>query len=275
MNAGQRLYQQLEQPLKDIKELISNSNVVHFDETGVRDSGKTKWIHGASTPNLTCYEVHEKRGGEASAEIDILPGFKGTAVHDHWKPYYTYTDCCHAECNAHNVRYLRDILENYKQEWAGDMISLLIEINRRVGDLKEANYKSMNFKENLMWLSRYHMIIEKGIEEDYQKSPKIFNKKGKEKKSKALQLLFKLQKYDIETLAFMCDFEVPFDNNIAERDLRMPKLRQKISGCFRGKFGAKVFCRIRSYISTAKKNGLSAMEAFHLAIKGKAFVPEG
>lgn len=133
----------------------------------------------------------------------------------------------------------------------------------------------MAFEETLTWLSRYHMIIEKGIEEDCQKSPKIFNKKGKEKKSKALQLLFKLQKYDIETLAFMCDFDVPFDNNLAERDLRMPKLRQKISGCFRGEFGAKVFCRIRSYISTAKKNGLSAMEAISLAIKGQPFVPEG
>jgi len=215
VNVSQLLYKELEQPLKDIKAMLVNSDVVHFDETGIRDRGKLNWMHVASTPTLTCYEAHKNRGGKASGDIGILPNFKGTAVHDHWKPYYNYTDCSHAECNAHNVRYLRDILENYKQEWAGDMISLLIEINRRVETLKEGKYEGMAFEETLTWLGRYHELIEKGIQEDCQKSPKAFNKKGKEKKSKSLQLLFKLQKYDIETLTFMYDFDVPFDNNLA------------------------------------------------------------
>ncbi len=275
VNVSQLLYRQLEQPLNKIKAMLINSDVVHFDETGVRDRGKLNWMHVASTPTLTCYEVHKNRGSKASGDIGILPNFKGTAVHDHWKPYYKYTDCSHAECNAHNVRYLRDILENYKQEWAGDMISLLIEINRRIETLKKEHYEGMAFEETITWLGRYHELIEKGIQEDHQKSPKVFNEKGKEKKSKSLQLLFKLQKYDIETLAFMYDFDVPFDNNLAERDLRMPKLRQKISGCFRGEIGANVFCRIRSYLSTSKKNGLTAMEAITLALKGQAFIPEG
>ena len=111
--------------------------------------------------------------------------------------------------------------------------------------------------------------------EDIQKSPIVLNKRGEPKKSKPLQLLLKLQQYDIETLAFMYDFEVPFSNNLSERDLRMQKLRQKISGCFRGKNGANVFCRIRSYISTAKKNGINAMDAITRAVKGQPFIPEG
>ena len=154
------------------------------------------------------------------------------------------------------------------------MISLLIEIHRRVEDLKLQNINNMPDEEIQKWHNQYHDIIDKGIAEDVQKSPIILNKKGKQKKSKSLQLLLKFQQYDIETLAFMYDFEVPFDNNLAERDLRMQKLRQKISGCFRGKNGANVSCRVRSYISTARKNGIDAMEAILKAVKGQPYIPE-
>ena len=121
----------------------------------------------------------------------------------------------------------------------------------------------------------FHSIIKEGIKEDDERSLKVFSKKtGKLLRTKALNLLLKMQKYDIETLTFMYDFDVPFDNNLAERDLRMQKLRQKISGCFRGKEGANVFCRIRSYISTARKNGQKVMESLVNAFKGKPFLPE-
>ena len=232
-------------------------------------------MHVASTEKLTYYQFHEKRGEKAAKDIGILPNFKGTAVHDHWKPYYRFTDCTHAECNSHNLRYLKDVAENYHQDWANNMASLLIEIHRRVEDLKAQGCCEMDKEEMQIWHGRYHNILGDGIIEDVQKSPIVLNKKGKPKKSKPLQLLLKLQQYDIETLAFMYDFDIPFSNNLAERNLRMQKLRQKISGCFRGKNGADVFCRIRSYISTARKNGIDVMDAIAMAVRGQPFVPRG
>lgn len=274
-NASTALYEQLEETVEEIKQKVIASDVVHFDETGIRSEGKTKWMHVASTETLTYYAAHEKRGEDAAKDIDILPNFKGTAVHDHWKPYYHFIDCTHAECNSHNLRYLKDVVENYHQDWADEMVGLLIETHRRVEDLKAGGACEMPEEEIRLWYKRYHSIIEKGIAEDAVKSPQVLNKKGKVKKSKPLQLLLKLQQYDIETLAFIYDFTIPFDNNLAERDIRMQKLRQKISGCFRGKKGADVFCRIRSYISTARKNGVNAMEAIAMAVKGQPFIPEG
>ena len=275
VNVAHSLYEKLEAPVKEIKQKITDSNVAHFDETGMRSEGKTKWMHVASTETMTYYAVHEKRGEKAANDIGILPSFKGTAVHDHWKPYYKFENCTHSECNSHNLRYLKDMVENYHQDWANEMAGLLIEIHRRVEDSKAGGSNKMPDAEIRTWYERYHNIIERGIAEDTVKSPQVLNKKGKPMKSKPLQLLLKLQQYDIETLAFMYDFDIPFSNNLAERDIRMQKLRQKISGCFRGKNGADVFCRIRSYISTARKNGIDAMEAIARAVKGQPFVPEG
>lgn len=275
VNAAYALNERLEEPVEEIKQKVTDSEVAHFDETGMRSEGKTKWLHVASTEKLTYYAVHEQRGEKAARDIGILPDFKGTAMHDHWKPYYRFNDCTHAECNSHHLRSLKDVVENYHQEWADEMAGLLIEIHRRVEGLKTQGFNQTSEEEIQLWHERYHDILSKGMVEDNQKSPQILNKKGEPKKSKPLQLLLKLQQYDIETLAFMYDFEVPFDNNLAERDIRMQKLRQKISGCFRGKNGADVFCRIRSYISTARKNGIDAMEAIARAVKGQPFIPEG
>lgn len=274
VNAAKRLYQKLEEPVNEIKKQITGSPVVHFDETGMRSESKTRWLHVAATENCTYYEVNNKRGEEAAKDIGILPNFNGAAVHDHWMSYYKFSDCTHAECNAHHIRYLKDIHDNYKQSWAEEMLSMLIKLHRRVEELKAQQINNMLSKEIDEWYNFYHSIIDKGIIEDSQKSPVILNKKGKPKKSKSLQLLLKLQQYDIETLAFMYDFAIPFDNNMAERDLRMQKLRQKISGCFRGKDGANVFCRIRSYISTAKKNKINVMDAITKAIIDKPYIPE-
>ena len=165
-------------------------------------------------------------------------------------------------------------VENYHQEWAGKMAELLVEIHHRVEALKAQGMHQMTQEEITLWHEQYHGIVLDGIAEDSQKSTQILNKKGKPKKSKSLQLLLKLQQYDIETLAFMYDFKVPFDNNLAERDIRMQKLRQKISGSFRGKEGGRVFCRIRSYLSTSKNSGIDAMEAITRAVKGQPFIPE-
>lgn len=274
VNSSQRLYEKLEETENITKEQIRSSDVVHFDETGIKSEDESKWLHVASTEKLTYYAIHEKRGIKAIEEIGILPTFEGVSVHDHWKSYYGFKNCTHAECNAHNLRYLRDIFENYHQKWAKDMSDLLVEIKQRVETLKNTGSIRMESTEIDFWSSKYHEIIEKGICEDDKKSVKKFTKKGKLKKSKALNLLLKLKEYDIETLAFMYDFKIPFDNNLAERDIRMQKLRQKISGRFRGKEGASIFCRIRGYISTARKNGQKAIEALANAFQGNPFIPQ-
>ncbi len=201
VNAATRLYNTLEETEGEINQQVTEADVVGFDETGMRSEGKTQWLHVASTEKLTYYTIHEKRGGKAARDIGILPDFKGTAVHDHLKPYYRFSDCTHAECNAHHLRSLKDIAENYHQDWANDMDGLLIEVYRRVEALKAQGFVEMPEEEMKTWHERYHGIISVGIVEDAQKSPQVLNKKGKPKKSKALQLLHKLQQYDIENLA--------------------------------------------------------------------------
>jgi transposase len=273
VNETKRFSNKIENVVLDIKQKIVDSDVVHFDETGLRSCGKTNWLHVASTETLTHYESHENRGNKATNEIGILPNFKGTAVHDHWKPYYKYSDCTHAECNSHNLRHCKNIIENYKQDWAEKMASLLIKINRKVKELKDQGNLELEQTELNKYYNLYHEIIKNGFIEDDKKSPKTYNKKGELKNSIPRRLLIKFKDYDIETLSFMYDFKIPFDNNLAERDIRMQKLRQKISGCFRGEENPKIFCKIRSYISTARKHGKSAMEAIKMAVRGTPFYP--
>lgn len=270
VNVNNRLHEKLEEAEASIKQQLIESPVVHFDETGVRCSGKTQWLHSASTEQLTHYEVHEKRGAKAANDIGILPEFDGTACHDHWTPYYTFGNCSHSECNAHNLRNLRGAYEDYKHQWAQAMASLLIEIKRRVDTLKAQGQSSMYTQEISKYEALFKDIIAKGKLE--QPVP-VSEQTGKPKKNSAHRLLARLEKYDIETLSFMYDFDIPFDNNLAERDIRMVKLRQKISGCFRGKEGPKVFCRIRSYISTCRKNSQKVMESLVKAVKGEPFIP--
>jgi transposase len=271
VNVNNKLFKNLENVENEIKEQIIASQVVHFDETGVRCSGKTNWLHSASTDKLTHYAVHNKRGTEATKEIDILPEFEGTAVHDHWKPYYTFDKCTHAECNAHNIRNLKDAYENFEQSWAKDMAGLLIEIKEYVKTLILVGNDSMSPEEILIYQMKYKSIISKGKEDN---PIQISAKTGRPAKNAADRLLARLEKYDIETLSFMYDFTIPFDNNLAERDLRMIKLRQKISGCFRGEESPNVFCRIRGYISTCRKNGENVMESLVKAIKGDPYIPK-
>ena len=169
-----------------------------------------------------------KRGAIATNEIGILPEFEGTMVHDHWKPYYTFTNCTHAECNAHNIRILKGIHENFKHIWAMNMASLLIEIKREVDSLKSKGATSMAESDIKAYDERYKNIIAQGKEEDAEKCfVKISNKTGKPVKSDALRLLQKLEEYDVETLSFMYDFNIPFDNNWQSEILRMVKLQTK------------------------------------------------
>ena len=247
-----------------------HSFAAHFDETGMRVEGKRQWMHVASTEYLTHYAYHAKRGSDATDDIGILPQFQGTAVHDFWKSYLNYK-CSHALCNAHHIRELTAIAESTGQQWPQEMIELLIEIKEAVEDRK-TQATELKPEEHVAFEQKYDEILQKG----FLVNPppvKEKGKRGRPKQSKAKNLLDRLQDYRKETLAFMYDFQVPFDNNLAERDLRMVKVKQKISGVFRSDLGAKMYCRIRGYISTARKNSVPVLNAITSALEGNPFVP--
>ena len=259
-------------PVEDmIKDKITASGVVHFDETGLYTEKKRWWLHVAATEDLTYYECHPKRGKAATDDIDILPNFSGIAIHDGWDTYFKYS-CGHGLCNAHHLRELKGIGECYKQKWAPDMASLLVEIKRCVDKRKIVTDK-LEEDEIDGFKDRYDKIIKQGLAKNLpvkkRDGPK---KRGRIKQSKATNLLLRLKKYREETLLFMYDFDVPFENNRAERDIRMMKVQQKISGTFRSADGARTFCRIRGYISTVRKNSLSVIDAIQSAFDGNPFM---
>jgi transposase len=252
-----------------LKSKIIRSDVVNFDETGCRTKGKNYWIHIASTEDATLYKHHENRGHTAMDEIGILPVFKGTAVHDALRAYNKYSECSHALCNAHSGREML-AQQDLDYAWAKELYELMITMNDRVNALKLAGQQQMPETEIKSFEAKYDAIIQKGNEEEQMKNPKIvYADMKRHKNSKAKNLLLRLHDFKIEYLTFMYDFKVPFTNNLAERDARMGKLKIKISGCFRSTKGGEYFCRNRSYISTAKKNGLNIMDALAAIFKSK------
>jgi len=253
----------LQSSVNSIKENILSSAVVHFDETGSRVGKQQKhWLHTASTPTHTFYYIHEKRGSEAMEEMDILPAFAGTAVHDHFKPYLKYA-CKHAACNAHHLRELVFLMEQDQQKWAEKMLQLLLQIKKATEQARNKGQPALRKNQTRDFERSYYQILEQGFKENPDYDPK----RKKKKRTAAQNLLIRLRDFKGKTLAFMYDLEVPFDNNLAERDIRMMKLHQKISGCFRAKQGADIFCRIRSFLSTARKQGYNRFEILYQAFQ--------
>jgi transposase len=256
-----------------IKQGVTNAAVAHFDETGLYVADKRGWLHTASTAQLTHYAYHDKRGGQATHTIGILPAFQGRAIHDGFRSYWQY-DCAHGLGNAHHLRELIFVHEQMQRAWAGEMKQLVVEIKRAVDTATAQHQTALEPAQLTAYAQRYTAILQAGMAEEPQATPPMSGQRGPKKQSKSKNLLDRLERYQAAPLAFMHDFAVPFDNNLAERDLRMIKVKQKVSGCFRTTPGAQAFCRIRSYISTMKKQGHNVIAALKSVFLGTPLAPD-
>jgi transposase len=250
------------------------AEVAHFDETGLRVNQQLWWLHVASTDKLTAYSVQPKRGSEGMEEMGILPLFEGKAVHDGFNSYHGFA-CAHFLCNAHHLRELRFIWERYEQPWAVQMSLLLRTMHQQVKEAKQQGLTTIDPQQLQAFETQYRDILVQGLAVNPPEpvDPDTPKSRGRPKQSPAKNLLDRLQRQQTSVLGFLFDFQVPFDNNQAERDIRMVKLKQKISGCFRTADGARSFARIRSFLSTLKKQGLNLLDSLSLLFHGNSHPP--
>lgn len=257
------------------KQALQLSPVLHQDETGLHVAGKRWWLHVSATTTLTHYAVHPARGRAALDAIGILEGFEGISVHDGWKSYWQY-GCGHALCNVHHLRELTYLQEEYQQLWAAEMKDLLLTMKAHVEDAKASGCSQLPVPLYQRLVQLYRLIVLQGYLEnlpDLLASGSSPPQRGRPKQSPALNLLDRLWEQQEAVLSFLYDFAVPFDNSQAERDIRMVKVQQKVSGCFRSPVGAQIFCRIRGYLSTLRKQGIPVFHALQQILLGHPILP--
>jgi transposase len=249
---------------------LCKASVVHFDESGMRVCGRLHWLHSASTSGLTFYGCHAKRGRLALDALGILPRFGGVAVHDAYSSYWGYTACAHGLCNAH---LLRELIAQHEagEAWASEVAGLLIEIKAAVARAVTVGETALEQEVRANFERRYAEIVEEALRA--HPPPPASGQRGRTPQGDARNLLLRLDKHRASVLRFMSDFAVPFDNNLAERDLRMIKVRQKVSGGFRTLAGSSQFCRIRGYISTLRKQECPLLRALQSLFAGDIFWP--
>jgi transposase len=239
----------------------------------MRNEGKNGWLHSASNEDLSYFAFHLKRGTVAMNEIGILPRFRGTAVHDRWKPYFGFADCRHGLCGAHLLRDLRFVWEQEHERWAKNMRRLLCKMNTAVLEAKAKGQNRFNAPTLEYWQGRYRGILRTGFQIHEEKNAREGQlaqpgKRGRKKQRPGKNLLDAMLDHEKAVLLFLQDFTVPFTNNQGERDIRMNKVKMKISGCFRNSNGARDFCRIRSCLSTARKKGCSMLTVLKSVFRG-------
>lgn len=260
-NMIRRVSDELKQFIKDLQVKLAISPVVHFDETGLMVDAINHWIHSASTATDVCYFPHPKRGKEAMDAGGILPHFSGVGIHDFWRPYFRY-DFSHGLCGAHLLRELTYLKEEMKYRWAGRIFRLLQWMHQKRQSGETPGSESMK-RARKRW-DQYIARALSHIPRAYRRS----GSRGKLYRGKARSLLERLRDHADECLRFAFEHGVPFSNNLSERDIRMVKLKQKVSGGFRSFAGAVDFCRIRSYLATMLKRGIGVMEALMAVAQG-------
>jgi transposase len=273
VNLVQQCAEQLTKVEQQIKTALSQTDVLHQDETGLSVAGKRHWVHVSATRTLTHYAAHPKRGKEALEAIGILPNFQGVSVHAGWRSYWAYA-CQHATCNVHLVRDLTFLAEELHQDWAAQMKDLVLSMKEAVEHARAEGRSALHPLEVADWHTQYQTILlQADAAQPRDLSPPV-QRKGRRKQSAARNLLDRLSKEQDAVLTFLFNLAVPFDNNLAERDLRMIKVQQKISGCFRSFAGATAFCRIRGYLSTLRKQGLALLNALEQVLLGHPIFPD-
>jgi transposase len=258
--------------LATVRDRLAAAPVAHFDETGARVAGRLHWVHSASTSLLSLFTVHAKRGKVAMQTAGVLPGFAGVAVHDGWAPYWRFEDVRHALCGAHLLRELEAITEEPGQGWAAGMAELLIDAKLAADRARAAGAGQVDDEVRARLHARYQRLLADGQAAN-PPPPAIGRRRGRAPHSPAARLLARLDAHRDEVLRLLDDTRVPFDNNQAERDLRMVKLQQKISGCWRTLAGAEAFLTLRSYLSTARKHGMNPLVVLWQLFQGQAWLP--
>lgn len=254
----------LETSMSYIKAKLLAAPVINADETGIRVKGSLRWLHSVSNASYTYLETHPKRGNKATEQINLLPNYHGILIHDFWKSYFAYEKCQHALCNAHILRELTGIVDNFHLQWASDMKALLLELYAQV--MAEGGF--LVGHPLTAFKVRYDNILADGrLEDPVEISENPSTKRGRVPKTKAQNLWERMAHYKEDILRFAADWEIPFDNNLAERDIRMAKIFGKISGGFRSEDGNIHYGRIRSYLSTANKQGYSMFDALYMAAR--------
>jgi len=269
-SAQQTAYTQLAPIEHAIGDALRQADVAHVDETGIQVAGQPAWVHVMSTAALTFYAHHIKRGRAAFEAIGLLIGFAGRRVHDAWAPYLSLAGL-YALCNAHLLRELIALFEDTGQPWAQQLIKLLLRMKAAVADARAAGQTELTPRQRAGFEAAYTRFITEGLRA--HPPPPPTGKRGRPKQTPAKNLLDRLVTHRAAVLAFLHDFRVPFDNNQAERDLRMLKVKHKVSGCFRSPEGADYFCRIRGYISTLRKQDYSILDGLTSVFAGQPYMP--
>src|SRR5713226_5096732 len=256
---------------QQIKEALVKAEVIHQDETGLSVLGKRYWMHDTSTETLTHYHVDKSRGQKALEEIGILPKFRGISIHDRWSSYFLY-GCEHALCLVHLLRDLVFLAEEQKAVWAADLKELLLDMKTATEQARVEGKHWLHPLEVVAWEAEFLRLLDEGdLVTPRATAPP--GTKGRCKQSAARNLLDSLRKHQKAVFCFLEDLRVDFDNNLAERDLRMIKVQQKVSGCFRSLAGAQAFSRIRGYLSTLRKQGLPLLPALQATLGGHPLLP--
>jgi transposase len=274
-NIFRRTAQRLQPIVGQIKVALRAGNILHCDESGFYIGGQRHWLHVAANKRLTCYFAHGRRGSQATKVMGVLPNFQGTVIHDFLSAYYQYSTCKHALCNVHHLRDLTAVAENDHQSWSTRFIRFLLSAKQQVEQARMAGEATLPPQK----VAQIERLYDRLVAAALQANPSPpggwpQGKRGRPKKTKPRNLAERFEKHRSEVLAFVYDFKVPFDNNLAERDIRMLKVQQKISGCFRSQAGAEDFCTIRSYLSTMRKQGTSIWLALGSVFSGDILIPE-